>query len=331
MNFLERLKHRLLAGVSKSYRPRGMILNYHRVGDVRFRRRGGPYLYTVTPDELSEQLAFLNERFDVVPLGQFIKRLRTPDSKEGMVAVTFDDGYRDTLTRALPVLERHDVPAAVFVCPGFLDGSTPPLQFVLFELLSRTSEITCDFEGRQFQLSTESSEETMEAYLTIKRMSESYDADRLRALVERLRTVNDVEVDFEEIFEGFMLDRSNLVSLAGHDLVTIGSHGYSHLHLTEVGDGSLDREVRQSRTALENLLDRPVELFAYPFGDRDSRVTRAVRDAGYRAAVTTGDRPVFPAHRNRPYQLPRIDERAGPERSFWSEQLWRQHGGENDG
>jgi peptidoglycan/xylan/chitin deacetylase (PgdA/CDA1 family) len=66
--------------------------------------------------------------------------------------------------------------------------------------------------------------------------------------------------------------------------VEIGSHTCSHPHLPRVGDDELDRELRESRTRLEDELQRPCRFLAYPFGDEDGRVRAAARRAGYEAA-----------------------------------------------
>jgi peptidoglycan/xylan/chitin deacetylase (PgdA/CDA1 family) len=65
---------------------------------------------------------------------------------------------------------------------------------------------------------------------------------------------------------------------------TIGSHTCSHPRLTRLDDAELDRELRVSRSRIEQTLGRPCELLAYPYGDQDSRVTAAAKEAGYAAA-----------------------------------------------
>jgi len=69
--------------------------------------------------------------------------------------------------------------------------------------------------------------------------------------------------------------------------VVFGSHSLTHPLLTSLGDEDLRREVHDSKTKLEDLLGAPVQWFGYPYGDADRRVRAAVREAGYKAAVTT--------------------------------------------
>lgn len=89
----------------------------------------------------------------------------------------------------------------------------------------------------------------------------------------------------------------------------VGSHTRTHLSLNRLTPDILEDEVAASLRELEDLLQRPVDLFAYPFGHHDPAVRAAVAGAGYRAAfgfrngrVTTGlDR----------YRLPRFTMHEG--------------------
>ncbi|HEV3451462.1 MAG TPA: polysaccharide deacetylase family protein [Acidimicrobiia bacterium] len=99
-----------------------------------------------------------------------------------------------------------------------------------------------------------------------------------------------------------MTDRE-LVELAASG-VTIGSHSVTHVDLPSLDDATLAHELADSRARLEDLVQAPVDLLAYPYGHHDARVRRAARDAGYRAAFTflngrwTGDVDRF--------QIPRL-------------------------
>jgi peptidoglycan/xylan/chitin deacetylase (PgdA/CDA1 family)/GT2 family glycosyltransferase len=69
--------------------------------------------------------------------------------------------------------------------------------------------------------------------------------------------------------------------------VHFGSHSLTHARLTEVSDSELEREVRDSKRKLEDLLGAEAPCFAYPWGMADMRVRSAVARAGYKVALTT--------------------------------------------
>ena len=58
----------------------------------------------------------------------------------------------------------------------------------------------------------------------------------------------------------------------------------SHPHLDQLSSDELQRELTESKAALENLIDKPIKLIAYPYGDYDQTVIDGVIDAGYEAA-----------------------------------------------
>lgn len=85
--------------------------------------------------------------------------------------------------------------------------------------------------------------------------------------------------------EGPGLDREQVMTAEElrslPDLVELGSHTLKHPHLTTLDEAGLREEIVTSRVKLETLLDRPVSLLAFPYGDYDERVVRVCREAGY--------------------------------------------------
>lgn len=88
-------------------------------------------------------------------------------------------------------------------------------------------------------------------------------------------------------------------------LFDIGAHTKTHSHLTEILVEAAKEEIKGSKTELENLFQRPVRYFAYPFGDFDSKTRDIVQDAGYRLAFTTSPKKLKTLKENR-YSLTRI-------------------------
>jgi peptidoglycan/xylan/chitin deacetylase (PgdA/CDA1 family) len=91
------------------------ILGYHRVSDDRD-------VLAVTPDAFRRQIAaILESEATVVRLEDALPLLDRPIDAP-YVSLTFDDGYRDTLETALPILEQLGVPATLFLPTAMLDG-----------------------------------------------------------------------------------------------------------------------------------------------------------------------------------------------------------------
>ena len=67
-------------------------------------------------------MAALRRYCHPVPLIEGVRGLATGSLPDRAVTVTFDDGYADNAEVALPILQRHGVPATFFVATGYLNG-----------------------------------------------------------------------------------------------------------------------------------------------------------------------------------------------------------------
>src|SRR5512140_1328532 len=94
--------------------PEGLILVYHRVAPSRT----DPFGLCVSAERFDAQLRLLRRHANPLPLAELVARARRGTLPPRSVALTFDDGFPDTLEDALPLLQRHDVPATVFVSTG---------------------------------------------------------------------------------------------------------------------------------------------------------------------------------------------------------------------
>jgi peptidoglycan/xylan/chitin deacetylase (PgdA/CDA1 family) len=99
-------------------RPGLRILMYHRVD-----RLPAYDQLTVSPERFEEQIAYLAQHWRVISLAQAVTELSADGAIRPGVVVTFDDGYRDNLLHALPVLRRYGLPATFFVTTRFCDQS----------------------------------------------------------------------------------------------------------------------------------------------------------------------------------------------------------------
>jgi peptidoglycan/xylan/chitin deacetylase (PgdA/CDA1 family) len=100
----------------------GVILTLHHVRPPDaggFRPNG---ILEITPDFLDHTLTLIRaEGYDLVSLDEALVRLSAPRKGRFFVALTFDDGYRDNVEHAWPVLAKHGAPWTLFVTPGFAD------------------------------------------------------------------------------------------------------------------------------------------------------------------------------------------------------------------
>ena len=100
---------------------RGIVVAFHRVN----REKDATGL-TVSPEMFEKFCRFFSEHFTVVPLTYFVERLEKGQSVDGLLAITFDDGYRDNYDIAAPILKQLNLPATFFVTTNFIETDFVP-------------------------------------------------------------------------------------------------------------------------------------------------------------------------------------------------------------
>jgi peptidoglycan/xylan/chitin deacetylase (PgdA/CDA1 family) len=108
--FFKTLAYTLAYLVSLVVRPRGVcVLMYHSVDMAGWR-------YGVNPDMFERQMRFLSQHRSVISLADVVACAKGEKAlPRNSVAITFDDGYKDTYTTAFPILKKYKLPATVFL------------------------------------------------------------------------------------------------------------------------------------------------------------------------------------------------------------------------
>jgi len=115
-SFLLFMKIKIINRFYKIFYKTAPILLYHRI----FAPSADPVMLCVTPACFESHLEFLKKYYNVLPLSELSGRLATGTLEGDEAAITFDDGYRDNLVNALPLLEKYDIPATIFITTGQL-------------------------------------------------------------------------------------------------------------------------------------------------------------------------------------------------------------------
>ena len=116
--------------------------------------------------------------------------------------------------------------------------------------------------------------------------------------------VNDWPSQHRNVPRRALADAAHLRDLAGAGF-EIGAHGLTHDPLRRATTIELRRELLDSQSILEEIVQTPVRSFAYPYGERPSAAGRALLERAYDAACTTSIGNVAPD--SDPYELPRVD------------------------
>jgi peptidoglycan/xylan/chitin deacetylase (PgdA/CDA1 family) len=279
------------------------ILIYHRVMKERDWMR--PAEPTVV--EFAWQMQILQRHFNVLPLAQATQRLKRGELPRRAVCVTFDDGYSDNATAALPVLQKYQIPATVFVAAGYLDGGRM-WNDTIIESLRPYSASELDLSRLQLPVYRTGSEtlRRQTAYDIIGRckyLEASQRQEMALAIASQVRSI----ADDKPLPDNLMLTTSQLLTLHRQG-VEIGGHTFSHPILTQLTLNQAREEILKGKAKLESITGQPLRLFAYPNGrpdkDYNQEHVSLVKQAGFEAAVSTNWGVAAP--RSDPFQLPRF-------------------------
>ena len=220
----------------------------------------------------------------MVPLGEALERLKAGAGlPRRSVALTFDDGYADNLTLAVPLLERLALPATFFLVPGFLSKAARPWWEDLACALNTATRPALEWEGDSYPLRDSRARSSAYASLTPRLQFRSAAArgEAMTEIVERLRPSRPLP----DLIMGW--DGARELVRRGFD---VQAHTMTHAVLSEETAEEQQRDLRMARDELERALDVEITTVAYPHGtarhyDRDTLTAAAL--AGYRWGLTT--------------------------------------------
>tara|TARA_B110000261_G_scaffold160494_1_gene200228 strand:- start:1041 stop:1715 length:675 start_codon:yes stop_codon:yes gene_type:complete len=86
--------------------------------------------------------------------------------------------------------------------------------------------------------------------------------------------------------KGYM-DEIMLKELSNNPLVTIGSHTVNHHQLNQIDDKLIFNELNYSKSYLEDLLGKQIEMLSYPHGKFNIKIKQKVFDSGYKLAFSS--------------------------------------------
>jgi peptidoglycan/xylan/chitin deacetylase (PgdA/CDA1 family) len=287
----------------------GLILMFHHVRPARGVSFQPNRCFEVTPQFFEAAVnAIRGAGLEIVSLDEMHRRLTEQELRQRFACLTFDDGYRDNLTVAYPILKRHGVPFAVYVATSFPDRLGELWWLALEAIIAKQQRIglVIDQEDRRFHCRTlEEKRNLFEALYTwlCDRPSEHEMRQTIRDLAARY------DVDVRSLCQELCMSWAELAELASDPLCTIGAHSVSHSRLKKLSTDAAASEMRSSAIIIEAALGMHPRHFSYPGGDAASAGPREFGLAnrlGFKTAVTTCPGVLFARHRDHLAALPRI-------------------------
>jgi peptidoglycan/xylan/chitin deacetylase (PgdA/CDA1 family) len=263
------------------------ILLYHRVCEDAC----DAHLLSVSPLNFERHLHHLRSRFRVLPLGDLLDDIRRGRLPGNTVAITFDDGYADNLTHALPILEAAGLPATVFVTSGMVGVQRAFWWDEVEQILLRQDRLPGElrFDGltnERLHFDLRSRPARLQAHDRLCALLRDLPPRDIEAAMTQLRQWAPMHAD--EPVAHPVLGAGQLRMLSDSPLIDIGAHSVTHARLSTLPPNEQLEEIAASRKQIEGLTGTAVRFFSYPFGstaDFTAETARLVAREGYMAGI----------------------------------------------
>lgn len=211
------------------------------------------------------------------------------------IVITFDDGYRNQLTHAWPILRRYKVPATIYLSTGHVENRKP----FWFDRLDYAIQLV-PLDGREFNVGNKSIYISSTNRDSLRRSYKQLrDAEKAlkRNDIEMLKEVEEIALEFEgesgkrlmDIFEDdnwsalLTWDQAKNAAIEG---ICFGSHTVDHIRLPMVDNDMARDQLKRSKEMIEVNTGMPCNHLCYPNGNNSTYIIDIARECGYMSAVT---------------------------------------------
>lgn len=274
-----------------------VFLNYHRVINnydfINFLRPNDDLI--VTTKIFEEQIKYLSENFNVISIND----IHLKNIKDRKIVLTFDDGYLDNYINALPILEKYNCPAILYIATSYLDNIEYPWWSKVWEILRNTKNIRVD--GKKFEI--DKNEEKIKLYGYLCKILISQKKKIQHEYIKNIISENNISLSFHK---KEFLTTENLKSLGNHKLIEIGCHTHNHENLKNLNENEINYEISKSLNILEKILSKKVRHFSIPYGVKKTftrETINLISKYNFQTIVTT-EHGIF--NKKNCNQIPRI-------------------------
>jgi peptidoglycan/xylan/chitin deacetylase (PgdA/CDA1 family) len=277
------------------------IFLFHRISP-----HTDPIWPPISPAHFDRILTYLKANFEIVPLEETLLGNYKPRHTKKLCAITFDDGYKDFVEYALPIIKKHHAFASMYVITDCVNSNLPPWTYLFNHLLLNTKLSSLEINSAEIPAHLKKNEwkNTQERIACIKQFSPIL---KRISDEEKENIMSQVQAQIKDVatLTGLMLSWDDIRYIKSEG-VEIGSHSGNHPALSK--DFHLDsvrHELKRSGEEIEKEIGKFPVAISYPFGIYNQKVKKIANETGYKIGLT-----VYPkeyAVSEDKYEIPRIE------------------------
>lgn len=276
-SLVNRIRNRLLirAGLTSLIcrdDPKPVILMYHGVSKNKSLKSPKHLSY----DLFKSQLIKLKQHYEFATLDNLTGLLSNNSLEKPLLAITFDDGYKNNYEAAAEILDELRLPATFFISTGYI-GTNKWMWTDLIEYsVMSTKQDTVKISELGIELSLATPGNKAWAISSIKSLLKTHDFYQTQSLVESLsRTL--LGADYVDPFDDYQFMNWDNIKELSRAPFTIGAHTVNHPILTNVSQQIAEQEILNSRDDVINHIGTCSRVFCYPNGKK-SDYNQAIMD-----------------------------------------------------
>jgi len=257
------------------------IMVYHGICEEDHMRFNPIFL---TREIFESHLKLYKKYFNIVSLDDYYNQ-RFSDDKFN-VCITFDDGFANNHKHVLPLLEQYQVPATFFITAIRATG----YDILWNDFLGIVSKYGPDsllykqepyYKGRFDKYISKKSGISLVEKLHATGFAEKEEMMKILYPLVSFKT-NKQEEDY-----WLQMTTEQIKELSASRFVTIGAHGHYHNDLAKINFDDAINELVFSKQYLENIIEKPISSFAFPYGTYTPELITAAKNAGYTQLLCT--------------------------------------------
>lgn len=281
------LKRLALTFLGNPWRLRRRIESLRQAGAVtilalhRVAADDGSSYPPMDPRLFENLLTFCKAQFEIVLFADLVAR---PSTDKPLLVLSFDDGYKDFIEYAVPIMDKHGIRANQNIIPKCVEQARPPLNVVAQDFIGvAPASLIVELEVPG-----------------LGRLSADRDRERLGRLVSNFikrkpmreqHLLAEVLLPQFQRMDGFrptpMMSRSDVRQIGGvHEL---GAHSFEHATMAAEDDSYVAEDARRCRDYFVDLLGQPTAIYAFPNGSYRPPHPAIVREAGFDTILLVND------------------------------------------
>jgi len=287
----------------------GVILMLHRVTNAPSKPLDLNGHLAVRPDFLDAVLADMRKQgYRFVSMDEAVRLTEQPDGGAPFATITLDDGYRDNLTEALPIFEKHNTPFTIYIAPGLIGGDVDLWWEVIEDVVTTKDEVLVATSDGAVAWESKTRPEKAKTFRRLMgHLSDEISEREQRGVISSLGRSPDDEL--LERSRSLLMTWDEIRQIEAHPLGTIGAHTVNHYALRRLDEATARAEIAEAACLLEIELGVRPRHMAYPYGFARAvgeREARLAKETGFVSAVTTRHGLVHAEHAQHLHALPRL-------------------------